>query len=261
MECPFAFLCWQRFDVGILGIQASGFYNWFLDAMNRFRRDKVCQIAMVCWSLWRARNGVVWQSKSSVANGVVMSAIAYLHQWSRAQNVETKAEDSCTSVEHWILPTINTMKVNVDASVVSGNDSFGVGWIARDHQGNVVDFDSKLMLGSVHPSMAEAVGVKEALSWVKESNANGVVIESDCQAVVSAICQSVPMSSPFGLVISDCRRIIASLNNVTIVHVKRSANKAANWLARSSCSYSGRRSSGGSVPTELTAILLADLDV
>lgn len=67
------------------------------------------------------------------------------------------------------------------------------------------------------------------------------------------------MSSPFGLIVSDCRRLLASLNNVSIVYVKRSANKAANWLAMTACSYSGRQSSGGSVPADLVAISLADL--
>lgn len=117
-------------DVEVMGI--SDFYNWFLDVQNRYRRDKVCQIA----SFWHARNGVVWQSKSSVANGVIMSAIAYLHQWSRAQSEDYREEESCTSVEHWTLPIVNMMKVNVDASVVSGNDSFKIGWIARDHRSN-----------------------------------------------------------------------------------------------------------------------------
>lgn len=209
------------------GIHIQIFTIGFLNILER-TKDKVCQISMICWSFWRARNGLVWQSKNFIANGVVSSAITFLHQWRCAQTDEIVIGDSSSSIEHWTLPMNDTMKINVDASIVSGNGSFGVGWIARDHSDNVLETESKLITGCVQPSMVEALGVKEVLSWIKQRDLLAVTVELDCQAVVSAICHTVQMKSPFGMIISDCGRLLASLENIVILFVKLSANKAAN---------------------------------
>lgn len=65
--------------------------------------------------------------------------------------------------------------------------------------------------------------------------------------------------SSFGGVIDECRSIIESYNNVDIVHVKRSGNKAADWLASSSSSSPGCIRRGEFVPPELMCILKNDL--
>lgn len=56
--------------------------------------------------------------------------------------------------------------------------------------------------------------------------------------------------SPIGAVIDDCRKILASLNNVEIVFVKQSGNRVACWLARSSSSSPDCIFRGGFVPPD-----------
>ncbi|KAM6594268.1 hypothetical protein CsatA_001971 [Cannabis sativa] len=123
---------------------------------------------MICWALWRACNGLICQGKSSVANEVVSSTIAYLNQWKDTQkddpNVGETTSSSVLSSEYWILPVKIMIKINVDASVVSGIGSFEIGWVAPDSRGNVIEVDSKLLPGCVQLTMAEAVGVKKVLS-------------------------------------------------------------------------------------------------
>lgn len=50
----------------------------------------------------------------------------------------------------------NTIKVNCDAALFA--------FVARDHRGEVVDARSKCSLGRVAPEIAEAIGIREALS-------------------------------------------------------------------------------------------------
>uniref|UniRef100_A0A803PE99 RNase H type-1 domain-containing protein n=1 Tax=Cannabis sativa TaxID=3483 RepID=A0A803PE99_CANSA len=60
-----------------------------------------------------------------------------------------------------MLPIENMTKINLDASIASGNDSFGIGWFARDYGGNVIEAYSKLLPGCIQLAIAKAVGVKE----------------------------------------------------------------------------------------------------
>lgn len=50
----------------------------------------------------------------------------------------------------------------------------------------------------VEPEIAEAMGLKEALCWVKMECWLAVVVETDCQGLNQAIRSSTTMMSPFG---------------------------------------------------------------
>ncbi|KAM6542133.1 hypothetical protein CsatB_006580 [Cannabis sativa] len=78
------------------------------------------------------------------------------------------------------------------------------------------------------------MGVREALSWLKKKGWNRVTIESDSLTVVQALRSSLPMSSYFGGVISDCKTLLEGVSDVSILFVKRSANGVAHAVARAS---------------------------
>lgn len=85
------------------------------------------------------------------------------------------------------------------------------------------------------------------------------IVETDCQVIAHAIKSTRVVLSPVGVVIADCLALLNSLKNVSIQFVKRSGNKAADFLASLSCFSPGCIARGGIVPTELQAILVADL--
>uniref|UniRef100_A0A803P0Y7 Reverse transcriptase domain-containing protein n=1 Tax=Cannabis sativa TaxID=3483 RepID=A0A803P0Y7_CANSA len=70
--------------------------------------------------------------------------------------------------EQWNVPMDNSIKVNVDATVFSDSSTYGVGFVARDYGGILVEGSTKLFHGSTTPEVAEAIGVREALSWIKD---------------------------------------------------------------------------------------------
>lgn len=125
-----------------------------------------------------------------------------------------------------------------------------MGWIARDSSGSLVSAEATDFNGVPEVHEAETIGIRETLRWVRklqhERQVTGerqlmfVVVESDCQLVVGAVIAQVPIYSPFCRIIDECRQLVALLNNIKIVFVKRSGNKVADWLARSSIISSGR---------------------
>lgn len=184
----------------------------------------------------------------------------YLAEYSKAQDFSTQA--LYQFVEHgdgaqvWVRPKNGSVKVTVDAAIFTKSSSYGIGMLARNDKGEVIYGRSESYQGNVR--VAEAMAVKEALSWCKLNKWQELVLESDCLSVVQALRCSIKMSSPFGYIIRECREMLKELN-IEVFYIKRSANEAAHVLARESSSFPGRVFDGRSVPVSLESILMNDL--
>lgn len=86
-----------------------------------------------------------------------------------------------------------------------------------------------------------------------------VILESDSLLAVQAIRSKIPMSSPFGLIVEDCRILLKRLNKISLYFVRRSANMAAHCMAKASYSFPDRVFNGGNVPVDVKNVVLADL--
>ncbi|XP_060961034.1 uncharacterized protein LOC133031530 [Cannabis sativa] len=174
---------------------------------------------MIVWRIWLARNDVLWSNKSTKVSEVIRSAKTNLDTWKNAQSkdlIPLLNVNFSNGREHWMKP------------VTTNSNRFPASKIAL----------STLILSlvvRVSPEIAEVVGVKEALSWIKLRNLYDVEIETDSLVVVQAINGSVQMPSQFGLLIQDCQMLLSALHNVFISFVKRSANKVAYCIVRWFC--------------------------
>lgn len=213
--------------------------------------------------LWRARNDKVWKNRTAFVKGVVIFAKSYLDQWTIAQDntwvVPLQNLIRGDGAKKWVKHQWNSIKVNVDASIFREQARYGFGVVACDFEGTVVEAKVGCCMGVVEPELAEAIGLKEALSWIKAKRWGEVVIETDCYVVVQAICSSIKMLSPFGMIIKECKSLFSSLSDKTLLFVYRSANRVAHSLARVAYSYPDLFFRGSDVPTEFLSILLDDI--
>lgn len=78
------------------------------------------------------------------------------------------------------------------------------------------------------PEIAEAMGVREALSWTKQQNLQAIVIETDCPVLVQALRSSGNLRSYFGRIIAECKSLLVELSDrrVSVFYIKRSANNS-----------------------------------
>lgn len=60
-------------------------------------------------------------------------------------------------------------------------------------------------------ALAEGMGVREALSWIKENNWQNAIVETDNLTVVQSIRSTLPMLSYFGDIINECRDLLKVL--------------------------------------------------
>uniref|UniRef100_A0A803NTK3 RNase H type-1 domain-containing protein n=1 Tax=Cannabis sativa TaxID=3483 RepID=A0A803NTK3_CANSA len=200
------------------------FGSWFGDILSKNQQAVKEEAAMIVWRLWMARNDVLWNNKTVKAFEVVKLA--------------------------------RTNLINVDGAIFEAESRFGVGVVIRDYTEKLIEVVSISKSGVVRPEIAEVIGVKEALSWIKKHSYSDVEIETDSLVVVQAIDGEVYMPSQFGMLVQDCRLMVSSLNYVVNSFVKRSANRAAHCVARQSCFMSGCIFSELNAPSDLLSIVM-----
>ncbi|CAH9120177.1 unnamed protein product, partial [Cuscuta epithymum] len=161
----------------------------------------------------------------------------FIEGWRLVQKTVGEANYSGrATISSWRRPSPGRYKLNVDAAV--RDKLCGLGWILRDGYGNFVAGVSKVWHGSLSPLEAELIGIREALSWMKEGGWDGVEVESDSSGAVTEILQESSISLA-GIIGGDIREINLGFTDISFTHIRRSANRAAHELARAACSVSG----------------------
>ncbi|KAM6573036.1 hypothetical protein CsatB_012436 [Cannabis sativa] len=262
VQCSFARSCWHLSVLNWSHTPMESFWDWFSHILLQHSSTAQEELLMVLWAIWYARNEVVWRDKSMSAAEVILLARVVLNQWRNAQQRRMGSllgpTGSREDLEHWVKPVMGKIKVNVDGAIFASDGRFGAAGVARDSQGRFIEGFTVLRVGCVDSAMAELVGVKEALSWIKRKHWGPVDLETDSLVVVQAVQSTVEIPSPFGLQVAVCRSLLADLPLLSINFVKRSVNKAAHCLARSSCLYPDRIFSEDDVPPDFLSIVVAE---
>uniref|UniRef100_A0A803QJD1 Reverse transcriptase domain-containing protein n=1 Tax=Cannabis sativa TaxID=3483 RepID=A0A803QJD1_CANSA len=261
LGCGFSKACWNLSCVSTATIRENDFKLWFFSLLDSQPVDVIREAAMVSWKIWAVRNDVVWNNKSCSALEVVRSARITLDQWSSAQSQKMGVllvDDINNVKEHWRKPMTNTVKVNVDGAIFQSENKFGFGCVARDSNGALIEAISGSRPGVVKPEVAEIIGIKEALSWIKRKQWIDVALETGSLIAVQALKSSIAMPFQFGLLVRDCQDLVFSLNNISVIFVKQSANKVAHCVARGSCFKSDCTFSEHDAPFALKTIVYAE---
>ncbi|XP_019192730.1 PREDICTED: uncharacterized protein LOC109187027 [Ipomoea nil] len=114
----------------------------------------------------------------------------------------------------------------------------GYGWILRDAAGVVKGAATSTVQGIYSVREAEAIGAREALSWIKNKGWSQVVLETDAQVVTNAMV-AYQNFTPFGMIIAEVRGLLKHLPLVRFVFTKRNANVSAHLLAKYALCNSG----------------------
>lgn len=111
-------------------------------------------------------------------------------------------------------------------------NEIGLGIIVRDDQGIFVVTRVVRLPGKLHVDEGEAMGLHEALSWIKNLGFQRVVVEMDSKLVVDGIASRDVVWTELGSILSSCRRILDNNHLITVRFIRRDANEVAHRLAR-----------------------------
>jgi ribonuclease HI len=74
-------------------------------------------------------------------------------------------------------------------------------------------------VGTFQSHEVEAIGINEALSWIKSTGWTNVIVESEyCLRVINDVKKNKLMASPYGHIILDCKALLADVSNVSLCY-------------------------------------------
>ena len=80
-------------------------------------------------------------------------------------------------------------------------------------------------------ALAEAIPIREALSWLKSSPFGRIIVEIDSMQVFQAISDSQSAPNYFGYAIDDCKHLLQTIPQCRVIFERRSVNSVAHALA------------------------------
>uniref|UniRef100_A0A803NHM6 Reverse transcriptase zinc-binding domain-containing protein n=1 Tax=Cannabis sativa TaxID=3483 RepID=A0A803NHM6_CANSA len=175
-------------------------------------RESICHNLVLCSELKQVWD-IVGIGTSQAAGGVfsTASAVSFLDQWRHAQN--TPIETSWSSLqhhdgnEHWVKPQYNSIKINVDAALFEDHNRFGMSLVVCDHNGFLLQGRTRLFSGNVAAGIAEEMGFREALSWIKKQPICPIWIETNLPSFEECCQDANIVAHEFArasLLYSDC---------------------------------------------------------
>ncbi|XP_019200084.1 PREDICTED: uncharacterized protein LOC109193683 [Ipomoea nil] len=192
VQCPFARSCWDMFG-GVDYVSSNNLLDWLESIFTTKNDNDICGIISTCWKFWEDYRG-------------------------------------CYSLEK--KPHTGMLKINVDATLDTNNKKMGFGYVIRDSTGHFLYARCLPWPSIFRPNEAEAIGIREALTWIKDSNLDNIQVESGCLLLVNGIIHGHDTFSSFDLIISDIREIASDFDNISFLFAKRSTNRVAHLLAR-----------------------------
>ncbi|KAH9761073.1 putative reverse transcriptase/RNA-dependent DNA polymerase [Citrus sinensis] len=234
VNCSFAKSCWLLSPIGYVG-GCENFMDWLEGIFSRYSSDDCDLAAMTCWSLWENKNAKVWKNRKGRLSSVLNLAGQVLFQWKSVRKLQVFDNNSVSSSHGavcWQRPCVWWFKCNVDATTFLSSGTIMYGAVIQNSEGEFVTARSNWLISSFGAREAEAIGVREILSWLKGLPFLHVIIEMDSLQVFTALTMDSFSPNGFGLLIDDCRALAQSLGDVTFSFVRRSANSAAHSVTR-----------------------------
>ncbi|KAH9728256.1 putative reverse transcriptase/RNA-dependent DNA polymerase [Citrus sinensis] len=114
----------------------------------------------------------------------------------------------------WKRPQDEWFKCNVDAAVFRHRGTTSFGAVIRSSQGDFIAAKSDSFPGIFDACEAEAVGIREALSWLKTLLVRPIIVEMDSLQVFNALHERTDYANGFGVVITDCGALAQSLGDL-----------------------------------------------
>ncbi|XP_073137113.1 uncharacterized protein [Henckelia pumila] len=215
VSCPYATECWTNSNMKDIVDQcaknADGFVDLFFKVLTVGDKVNVGRFAGVLWSIWKQRNNKLWRDAMDNCNQAVFSALDILYDWLAIKQKGTGGKENnaiARTPTEWRKPQAHFLKCNVDAAFFTKTKIMGFGMVVRDTEGKCVGYRSMIVEGLCEVKEGEAMGLREALSWIRGMKFNRVIFEMDAQIVVKAFGSTKTDESEFGAIIEDCRRIM-----------------------------------------------------
>lgn len=269
-ECPAARMVWRK-----LGGPASSptFFqsdlkDWITDNLKGTAADHDAKwpthFGIAVWWIWKWRNCFVFGKQHEIPIDIgAFLQVRVDETYQSLQGLETYHGTNhgprIQTYVRWKFPHDVPYVLNCDGAAKGSPGPAGGGAIIRNQQGTHVS-SLAANFGHCTAFKAELFALLNGLKLAGNLKIKALEVQLDSQACVQVMQDTSPAMGECAHVINDCRSM---LNNpewrVTVVHIYREGNRAADWLANFGVAQNVRFHMFQSVPLELSRILDEDI--
>ncbi|PON90739.1 Ribonuclease H-like domain containing protein [Trema orientale] len=158
----------------------------------------------------------------------------YLREFQTAQQqrASVSSTQSAPRPIKWQPPSTHGYKLNVDAAISESQRCVGFGAIIRDTTGFVLAAVAKKFHNPLKPKTAEVAALSFGINWATKVFPSFEAVETDAQAVVSALKTAHSYRSELGCFLKDVTSLLTTPPGVSVSYVPRECNNTTYGLAK-----------------------------
>lgn len=183
-------------------------------------------IPWLLWSIWNARNNLLFNKKTTSPEAVVTKATASAREWLAAQETAPVKKQSTMQRGQ---PLANCFKLQTDAAWREDVGTAGLEWCVTKNSVRSVFGAHCFFVAS--PLIAEASAMREAICKCKEMGFRRLSCETDSMTLAHAIKTRQPPPEVYGILV-DIFRMIPEFEVIGFRWIPRGKNKEADSMAK-----------------------------
>ncbi|XP_030457752.1 uncharacterized protein LOC115678494 [Syzygium oleosum] len=133
--------------------------------------------------------------------------------------------------QHWNPQTKNSFKINIDGSFLEHATEGAVAGILRDAIGTLLDGFTGIVpaTSSLHTELQALLQALQAfVAWRNEH----IVLETDSLLIVKMLNEQGQVGWEDEAAVHEAQIRLAHYSKITVAHCNRTANQAADWIAK-----------------------------
>ncbi|KAK2373667.1 hypothetical protein QL285_074691 [Trifolium repens] len=193
LECEWVKQVWlaSPLTINLNATHDPNIIKWIYHMAMNTSTESMEFITSTIYSIWYARNQMVFRESYLPPSDVSTRAIAHLHEYHQHGLASSSTSRSNVTVcsghnTSWSPPHRGIQKINVDAHLSSDGHWFS-GLLLRRSDGSTVEAATRSHFGSANAVLGESLGLGDALDMVEAYNATNVIFELDSLIVVNAV--------------------------------------------------------------------------
>ncbi|CAN1180887.1 Putative ribonuclease H protein At1g65750 [Linum perenne] len=232
-DCPFASNIWNLLGYNIADPlrQQITPNNWIKLILTH---EKSLELGIVIWFLWKARNDWVFNDTNDSASSLVVRirnwTMTVMNASAQQEIIGAKNHERIRTDVAWEPGEAGWVVLNTDGSVIPGNSMAAAGGLIRTNDGRGL-LAYCVNLGKCSIMRAELRGVIEGLRLAWNHGYRKVAVRVDSRAILSLVNGVANPSHLHAREATDIREFFKRDWEVTITHVYREGNVAADFLA------------------------------
>ncbi|MBA0561233.1 hypothetical protein Golob_018082, partial [Gossypium lobatum] len=178
--------------------------DWLKDATRLLDLKAFKNLITILWNIWNGCNNICFGARRMMLGGPPRS-------------------------HRWIKPSIDAIKINVDAAIFDSVVDIGI--IARDYDGFVLGGRAVFLNYKMDIEWAEMEPLREGIMWDR-NNVTRALFETDCVSLVNQFKSRQGDILIFGFRLKEIFGLLESFINFKIKWVAHSSNKVADSLCK-----------------------------